>query len=160
MPQFDFGVIDPAVKDGEALAADLNAWRTALHSTHSGSGRPVYAVANMLWVKTATGPNENQLYYFDGTDDILIGTFNTSTNTFTANVVATQNEQTDLFTTTSASMYQLVNVASVDIDELDVRLGGVGQAAIKDFTYNPTLKQVTFVSPPPIGISLCVRGRG
>jgi len=125
---------------------------------HSGATRPSYVVANMLWVKTGTGVNENQLCYYDGTEDIVVGTFNTSTNTFVANVSTTFDVGTDNLTTTSASTYQLTNVTTTDIDALDVSLGGVGQAATLDFTYNGALKQITFVSPPPVGIRLRVRG--
>lgn len=158
MSQFDFGTIDPNVKDGVGLAADLNTWRNALHSSHSSTARPSYVLQHMLWVKTGTGTNENQLCYYDGADDIVIGTFNTSTNTFVANVSTTFEVGTDNLTTTSASTYQLTNVTTNDIDALDVNLGGVGQAATVDFTYNNTLKQVTFTSPPPVGVRLRVRG--
>lgn len=81
MTQNDFGTLDPNTKSGTALASDLNDYRDAVNSSHSGSSRPPYAVAGMVWVDTTTNP---WVYYmYDGTDDIQIGTFNTSTNTFT-----------------------------------------------------------------------------
>lgn len=81
MAQSDFGTIDPDTKSGSALATDLNAWRTALHSGHSGTTRPTYAVAGMTWTNTSTNPYI--VYFYDGTDDIAIGTVNTTTNVFT-----------------------------------------------------------------------------
>ena len=81
MSQYDFGTINPASKSGTALAADLNSWRTAVHSSHKGSARPSYVIAGMMWLKDSVSPNE--LYLYDGTSDILVGTFNTSTHVFT-----------------------------------------------------------------------------
>lgn len=80
MSQSDFGTINAATKSGSQLAADLNAWRSALHSLHKGNARPAYALAGMLWVKDATTPWG--IYLFDGTDDILLGTVNATTNVF------------------------------------------------------------------------------
>lgn len=82
MSQSNFGTIDPATKSGTDLASDLNAWRTALHSNHSGASRPSYIIAGMVWLDTTTNPWILKMY--DGAGDITIGTFNTSTNVFTA----------------------------------------------------------------------------
>jgi hypothetical protein len=81
MSQYDFGTIDAATKSGTVLAADLNAWRTALHSLHRGASRPSYAIGGMLWGKDVDA-NTVEIYYYDGTDDILIGTLDTSNNVF------------------------------------------------------------------------------
>ena len=56
----------------------------ALLTLHSGAGRPAYAVANTLWLKIISG-TVWELYLFDGTDDILIGTINTGANSFVVN---------------------------------------------------------------------------
>lgn len=59
MSQFDFGTIDPATKNGTELAADLNSWRTALHTQHRGSGRPSYADTNfggLGWLDDSSDP--------------------------------------------------------------------------------------------------------
>ena len=82
MSQFDFGTLDPDVESGTDLATDLNSWRTALHSSHAGGTRPTYAIARTMWVKTVSATAE-EWYLYDGTDDILIGTFNPTANTFT-----------------------------------------------------------------------------
>lgn len=80
MSQFDFGTMNPATESGTQLAADLNAWRTALHSMHRGSARPAYAVAGLFWLKDSVTPWV--LYCFDGADDIKIGTINATSNVF------------------------------------------------------------------------------
>lgn len=85
MSQFDFGTIDPTTKSGTALASDLNSFRTALNSCHSGSTRPTYAIAKTIWVNDATTPWV--VYMYDGADDIQIGTINATTNVFTPNGV-------------------------------------------------------------------------
>jgi len=84
MSQADIGTLDPTPVTGTSggtLITLLNAWRTALHTNHSGASRPAYAVANMIWVKTVSG-TAHEIYYFDGTDDILLAIINPSTNKF------------------------------------------------------------------------------
>lgn len=80
MSQYDFGSIDPSTKSGTALASDLNSWRTALHSLHSGTSRPSYAVAGTLWIDTTSSPWSLKVY--DGSDDIVLGTINATSNEF------------------------------------------------------------------------------
>jgi hypothetical protein len=57
MSQFDFGVIDPEVRDGTWLADSLNQWRDALYSMMSGGTAPSFAVDGILWRDTAGGEN-------------------------------------------------------------------------------------------------------
>lgn len=65
-----------AVRDNAAL--------DALLSAHRGASRPAYAVASTIWVKAGTAPvTDAEIYYFDGTNDILIATMNESTNVIT-----------------------------------------------------------------------------
>ncbi len=82
MSQHDM-VIDDA--GGAAFLADLNASIKALVSTSKGNSRPATAYAGQLWIDDNT-PSSTvwTLYLFDGTDDIALGTFNTTSNTFTA----------------------------------------------------------------------------
>ena len=56
MSQYDFGTIVATTKSGTALAADLNAWRSAVHSMHKGPTAPTYAVAGMQWCDDTTSP--------------------------------------------------------------------------------------------------------
>jgi hypothetical protein len=79
MSQFDFGTIDPNVKTGTQLAADLNQWRTALHSTHAGAARPPYATPGMLWVDQVSS-TDWRLKMATATGDVIIGGMNPTTN--------------------------------------------------------------------------------
>lgn len=81
MSQYDFGTINPATTSGTALATLLGSFRTALESQHSGSSRPAYAIAGMIWLDT-TSTTPAILKFYDGTDDITIGTLNYTTNVF------------------------------------------------------------------------------
>ncbi|WP_425515657.1 hypothetical protein [Rhizobium laguerreae] len=54
----------------------------ALLSSNSGASRPAYAVAGMVWVSTATA-GQLKLYLYDGADDILLMTVDTTTNAVT-----------------------------------------------------------------------------
>ena len=80
MTQLDFGTIDPDNTDGTELASMLNNWRDTVHSLHKGSAQPSYAVAGQLWIKDSVSPWE--VYCFDGLNDILIGTLDTSADEF------------------------------------------------------------------------------
>jgi hypothetical protein len=50
-------------------------------SSHKGASRPAYAVAGTIWPKEVSAQFED-LYYFDGTDDILFGRLDVVNNTF------------------------------------------------------------------------------
>ena len=86
MSQYDFGSIVATTKSGTALAADLNSWRTALHSAHVGASRPSYAVGGMIWVDNVTTPWV--LNIFDGAEDIPIGTVDIAGNVFRVTLTA------------------------------------------------------------------------
>lgn len=65
-------------------AARDNAALDALLSAHRGASRPSYAVASTIWVKAGTAPvTDAEIYYFDGTNDILVATVNENTNAVT-----------------------------------------------------------------------------
>lgn len=92
MSQYDFGTIDATTKNGIALAADLNAWRTALHSTHKGAARPSYVTAGMTWINDSGSP---WLWYiYDGSADILLGSIDSSSHFFRPNIATTEPEST------------------------------------------------------------------
>ncbi len=80
MTQYDYGVIDPDAKSGTALAVDMNQFRDALHSCHSGTSRPAYAVAGLIWTDTSTTPYT--VYRFDGVSDNLMGYIDQSAHTW------------------------------------------------------------------------------
>jgi hypothetical protein len=65
--------------------ANLNDALAALASCQSGTSRPTGIPAGGFWVNTTTA-TAWVLNLFDGTDDIAIGTFNTTTNVFTPSI--------------------------------------------------------------------------
>ncbi len=88
MAQYNFGNLESPLSGSVFINTHLEPWRDALHSTHSGIARPSYVVTGMIWLKTTT----KELFLFDGADDILIGTFDFTGNTFTpANVTPAAN---------------------------------------------------------------------
>lgn len=80
MSQYNFGTIDPSTKDGTALAADLNLWRDAVHSSHKGASAPSYKVDGMIYVKDVSSTVQ-EVYVYDGTDSILLFSYNPTANT-------------------------------------------------------------------------------
>lgn len=80
MSQFDFGTMDPATKTGSVLASDLNSFRDALNSLHTGTSRPSYAVAGTQWINNAATPW--LLCVYTGTVDITLGTVDTVNSVF------------------------------------------------------------------------------
>jgi len=111
MSQSDFGTIVATTKSGTQLAADLNAFRDALHSNHRGAARPSYAVAGMTWLDDSGGTIKWN--YFDGTNDILIGTFNETTNVLTIEIDPTGSAVGDLMTSTGPSSQPTFQTPSV-----------------------------------------------
>lgn len=82
MAQYDFGNLSSPLPGSTLVDDHLEPWRNALHSNHKGPSRPSYAVQGMTWIKDGITPLE--VYYFDGSDDILTGYINETTNTYTA----------------------------------------------------------------------------
>lgn len=82
MSQYSFGNLSSPVSGATLIDTHLEPWRDALHSCHSGSSRPSYAVAGTVWLDTTTTPWVIKI--FDGTDDISIGTVNATSNVFNA----------------------------------------------------------------------------
>lgn len=82
MSQYDFGTLPASTTSGTQLAEHLRKWRDAVHSSHaSASGiRPSYITAGMEWIDNSSFIWK--IYRFDGTDDALVGTLNTSTNVY------------------------------------------------------------------------------
>jgi alpha-tubulin suppressor-like RCC1 family protein len=78
MSQHESLTFDPTQNRG----ADLEKIFNALHSGHIGTSRPAYAQQGTIWLKKLTGPDRAEIYLYDGSDDIIVGTFNFSTNKF------------------------------------------------------------------------------
>ncbi|QQM32203.1 hypothetical protein JET14_08725 [Martelella lutilitoris] len=71
MTQYNNVTIDPTVTNGSQLAANINSFRAAGLSMHSGVERPAYATSGTMWISTASKPWK--LYVFDGAADVAIG---------------------------------------------------------------------------------------
>jgi hypothetical protein len=80
MSQFNFGTIVASTKSGSGLAADLNAWRDALHTQHKGPARPSYAVPGLGWLKDIDTPWIDFVY--DGVSDAVRGFINPDTHRY------------------------------------------------------------------------------
>lgn len=81
MSQFDFGDLSSPLSGTAFIDNNLEPWRDALNSLHSGDTRPSYATAGTMWIDNTTNPWV--LNVFDGTDDVSLGSINTSSNVFT-----------------------------------------------------------------------------
>ena len=71
MTQYNNVTIDPTVTNGSQLAANINSFRAAALSLHSGVERPAYATGGTMWISTASKPWK--LFVFDGAADVAIG---------------------------------------------------------------------------------------
>lgn len=80
MTQFNFGTIVASTKSGSGLAADLNAWRDALHTNHKGPTRPTYVKSGLGWIKDVDSPWED--YVYDGVADALRGFIDPATHRY------------------------------------------------------------------------------
>jgi len=83
MSQHDF-VIDGGSTSRTTVRTDIQSGLQALASTSKGPTRPATVYQGQLWLDDNT-PSASvwTLYLFDGADDIALGTFDTSLNTFT-----------------------------------------------------------------------------
>lgn len=125
-----YGVSEAGPQTPTAHAVENNDTLDALLSSHSGTTRPAYAVAGTVWVDVVSGTEENA-YYFDATDDILIYTINPTANTivFSNLVIGTNVQAYD------------ADTLKADVD--DTLTAGFGATAAADGTkssgtYTPT----------------------
>jgi hypothetical protein len=117
MTQSDFGTINPSSTSGIDLAGELGGFRDAQNSNHRGASRPSYVVAGMFWIKNVSGTAE-ELYWYDGTDDILVVTINPTTNAITFSLIdQTLLTSTDAGATPGPVFRGLRNSASPAIDD-------------------------------------------
>lgn len=107
MSQSDFGNLSSPLPGSEFINNKLEPWRDALHTMHSGSSRPSYAVAGLMWRDTTTNPQVIKIY--DGTDDMVVGYLDTTNNTFQ---VGTNSVYT---ATTVGGTGNAVTISSIDL---------------------------------------------
>lgn len=152
MSQYSFGNLESPVSGTVLVNTHLEPWRDAMHSLHSGSSRPSYAVAHMMWLDTTTTPWI--LKVFDGSDDISIGTINSSTNVFTPSGLVLNNSTTSAPTVNddSADGYTVgskwINTSTDLIYEaVDVTVGAAVWKQIIDTDSTQTLSGKTLTNP-------------
>ena len=78
MSQHDY---DIANQSFPAFRTDLNNVLGAINTSNSGTSRPSGAVAGTIWLDTSGGVTAYILKFYDGADDIALGTINTTANT-------------------------------------------------------------------------------
>ncbi len=142
MAQYSFGTIDPNTKSGTALASDLNSYRDAVNSTHSGSSAPSYVTGSMLWSDTTSADYELKMY--DGAQWITLAILDATNNVAR---VAVDSAETSYITSTTAAQIKHV-IASVDT--MTVRSTGlqfnIASPIIGDSSNNELLSFTTTAS--------------
>ncbi len=142
MAQYSFGTIDPNTKSGTALASDLNSYRDAVNSTHSGSSAPSYVTGSMLWSDTTSADYELKMY--DGAQWITIAILDATNNVAR---VAIDSAETSYITATTAGQIKHV-IASVDT--MTIRSTGlqfnIASPVISDTNHNELLSFTTTAS--------------
>jgi hypothetical protein len=107
LSQYNFGNLTSPTPGTVLVDTHLEPWRDALHTMHSGSSRPSYAVAGMMWLDTTTTPWVVKM--FDGSDDISLGTVNAATNLFAAANAASSANPTLTGTITGSAAPKINN---------------------------------------------------
>lgn len=120
MSQFDFGTIDPDDTDGVELSDYLNQWRDAIISSHKGPSRPAYAPAEggFFWVKEVSGTAE-EWYWYDGTQDSLIGTLNPTTGEFVLSLSCPVSDKSGNYTAVASDRGRCLNFTAAATLTLD-----------------------------------------
>ena len=78
MAQHDYNIANASFP---TVRTDINNVLSAINTCNSGSSRPSGAVAGTIWLNTAGGATAHILTFYDGTNDITLGTINTTANT-------------------------------------------------------------------------------
>lgn len=107
MAQFDFGNLSSPLSGAELVDDNLEPWRDALHSSHSGTSAPSYAVAGMLWVDTNATPWVIKMN--DGTSNVALGTLNASTHAFKPDLSSLSGDVSNAMLATMATNTVKVN---------------------------------------------------
>jgi hypothetical protein len=100
---------------GPALAAEIDNTNAAFASAHKNATRPTYAVAGMVWIQEVSATVWN-LYLYDGTDDILLVTFNPTTNVHDSARLATVQKYTAAQRAGVTAMAWSTNTATPTLD--------------------------------------------
>lgn len=135
MSQYDFGTIDPNTKSGTALATDLNSWRTALHSQHSGSSAPAYIATGMQWVDSTSGDLIANIY--DGTDSIPLFQLDATNNWVrwildadSDSYIEAESDDVIVFFTAGAEAFRVDAAGKATFGEADINGGAINGVSI------------------------------
>lgn len=99
MSQFDFGNLESPLSGETLINGNLEPWRTALHTQHSGNARPDYVQIGMIWVDTSGSPW--LIKQFNGSNDITL--LAVDTTALTAGLLGGTVEATPIGQTTPAA---------------------------------------------------------
>jgi hypothetical protein len=78
LSQHDYNIANQSFP---SFRTDLNNVLSAINTSNSGTSRPSGAVAGTIWLDTSGGVTAYILKFYDGADDIALGTINTTANT-------------------------------------------------------------------------------
>jgi hypothetical protein len=121
--------------------ANLNDALAALASCQSGTSRPTGIPAGGLWVNTTTA-TAWVVNLFDGTDDIAIGTLNTTTNVFTPSIA---NNSLPAARLALGAWTTVASAATVDLGAQTSRnIALSGTTGITSFGSTPTPDNLPF----------------
>ena len=134
MSQHDY---DIANQSFPAFRTDLNNVLGAINTSNSGTSRPSGAVAGTIWLDTSGGVTAYLLKFFDGTDDITMGTINT-----TANTINFSDSALDLITDTTPQLGGDLDVngnafVSTSNGDIEFTPNGTGVIKFNDLAYIP-----------------------
>jgi hypothetical protein len=111
MAQHDYNI---ANDDGAGVRTDINDLAAAIKSGNShASTAPTSPVAGMMWWKTVSA-TQQELYYSDGSDWILILTLNPTTNALTYNFPNSQSLTGNLTVTGDVNITGVITSVSTD----------------------------------------------
>jgi hypothetical protein len=126
MAQHDY---DIANQSFPAFRTDLNNVLSAINTSNSGTSRPSGAVAGTIWLDTSGGVTAYILKFYDGADDIALGTINTTANTV---------DWTD-----SSVIFDIVNDTSPQLGgQLDVNGNAIGDGTLELLKFVETASAV------------------
>jgi hypothetical protein len=128
MTQFDFDNIDEANTSGNALGLMLELQRDALHSSHKGPTRPTYAVPGIVWIQD--GANPWKINFFDGVNDLVIGTIDPITHILTNS----NNMVSDIFSGNGILTNFILSSTPLSINHVSAFESGIRQYPGIDFT--------------------------
>jgi hypothetical protein len=112
-----------------SFRSDLNDTLEAINTSNSGTSRPSSAVAGTIWLDTSGGVTAYILKFYDGADDIALGTINTTANTV---------DWTD-----SSVIFDIVNDTSPQLGgQLDVNGNAIGDGTLELLKFVETASAV------------------